>query len=165
MNLSVAQQAQLRHEIKHSDDVNVYRRATALLAVHEGQPVSQVARLLRVTRQSIYKWIATYGETEHELDLKDAERSGRPTLWTQELQRLLEESLQQTPGWIGYPAPHWTVKLLREHLVTRAARQLSEETVRRKLRGLGYVWKRRRYVLPGNPQPDASMTVSVKGEQ
>ena len=152
MNLSVAQQAQLRHEIKHSDSVNVYRRATALLAVHEGQPVSQVAKLLGVTRQSIYKWIATYGQMEHELDLKDAERCGRPSLWTEEMQRLLEESLRQTPGQTGYPAPHWTVKLLREHLVSRAARQLSDETVRRKLRGLGYVWKSRRYVLPGSPQ-------------
>jgi transposase len=147
ITLTENQTAQLRGEMKHSPNVQVYRRATALLAVHGGQSVIQVAELLGVTRQSIYNWIATYGRPDENLDLRDAPRAGRPPLVTEELQGLLAAAFRQAPAELGYPAENWTASLLREHLCAQGGRQLSDETLRRHLGRLGYVWKDRRYVL------------------
>ena len=47
---------------------------------------------------------------------------------------------------------NWTVPLLREYLYDRTSLWLSEDTIRRRLQRLGYVWKRYRYVLPPDPE-------------
>jgi hypothetical protein len=43
---------------------------------------------------------------------------------------------------------NWTVPLLQEHLSRCTDRWLSDDTIRRELDRLGYVWKRFRSVLP-----------------
>ena len=45
-----------------------------------------------------------------------------------------------------------TVPLLQAHLQRCGGRRLSEDTIRRQLDRLGYVWKRFRYVLPPDPE-------------
>jgi transposase len=64
--------------MRQRPSVQAYRRAAALLGVHQGRPVSQVAAVLGVTRQSVYNWVKTYGGVTEGLELEDAPRSGRP---------------------------------------------------------------------------------------
>jgi transposase len=132
--------------MKRNANVQVYRRAAALLAIDEGRPVSQVATLLGVTRQSIYNWVTTYGHDGDVSDLSDAPRAGRPSLWEESWDVFINEVLPQPPANFGYGAPHWTAALLKQCLAARQSREVSEETLRRQLRRLGYVWKRGRYV-------------------
>ena len=160
IHLTEGQRAQLRIEMKCSRTVQVYRRAAALLAIHEGKSVTQVAGLLGVARQSIYNWIASYGNSERNLDLRDAPRAGRPPLVTQELAELLANAFQQTPADLGYSAVNWTASLLQEHLSVRCGRHLSDETLRRHLGRLGYVWKDRQYVLRSTGAPARINTTS-----
>ena len=47
---------------------------------------------------------------------------------------------------------NWTVPLLRAYFHDQADCWLSEDTIRRQLQRLGYVWKRYRYVLPPDPE-------------
>jgi transposase len=84
--------------------------------------------------------------------LQDHYGIGRPSAWTEQLQTLLLASLPQRPDELGYAGVNWTVALLQEHLYLRGGRWLSDDTVRRELDRLGYVWKRFRYVLPPDPQ-------------
>ena len=77
---------------------------------------------------------------------------GRPSLWTQPLERLLHDGLHERPDDFGYPGVNWTVPLLREYLYDQAGCWLSEDTIRRQFQRLGYVWKRYRYVLPPDPE-------------
>ncbi|HTU18301.1 MAG TPA: hypothetical protein VMG10_09610 [Gemmataceae bacterium] len=46
----------------------------------------------------------------------------------------------------------WAVPLLQEHLFQHGGRWLSDDTIRRELDRLGYVWKRFRHVLPPDPE-------------
>ena len=66
---------------------------------------------------------------------------------------LLEELLKEAnPQRRGYRSSGWTVSLLKSEL-TKSGYVVSERTVRRTLKRLGFRWKRPKYVL-GRPDPD-----------
>ena len=146
------QRRRLQRQLHTARDARLYRRTLALLEIDRRKPIAQVASSLGVTRQSIYNWIETYVQSFDPLALRDAARCGRPSTWTPDLDELLETLLQERPTRWGYQAVNWTVPLLRQQLASWDGSWLSEDTIRRKLRDLGYVWKRTRYVLP--PDPD-----------
>src|SRR5204863_336978 len=79
-------------------------------------------------------------------------RGGRPTLWTASQQELLHECLSYRPEQLGYRRMNWTVPLLREYPHDETGGWLSDDTIRRQLQRLGYVWKRYRYLLPPDPE-------------
>ena len=158
--LSQEQQKRLRCELRQPTNAHVYRRAAALLALYEGRLVREVAALLGVTRQTIYNWLSCCGEGEQDLNLEDAPRTGRPSLWTGELDLLLEQTLQRSPRELGCNATQWTAPLLQKRFSLSQCRNVSEETIRRRLRGLGYSWTDGRYrrQLDSKPNQTASDT-------
>src|SRR5206468_9715816 len=86
--------------------------------------------------------------------LIDQARSGRPSTWTPDVDQLLQTLLHESPRDWDYQAVNWTVPLLRQQLATWDGRWLSEDTIRRRLHEMGYVWKRTRYVLPPDPEKE-----------
>jgi transposase len=151
--LTAAERHRLERQLHDTRDARVYRRTLAVLEVSRGAAVADVAQALGVTRQSVYHWLAEYGSSHDPQALVDAARSGRPSRWRSSLQQVLRSTLETLPGRWGYWASSWTVPLLCQHLERHAGQRLSEDTVRRELGRLGYVWKRCRYVL--GPDPDA----------
>lgn len=145
--LTPPQQALLEQQLKSTANAAVYRRTLAILEVAGGRPVAEVARLLRISRVSIHRWLAGYAQARAPEDLFDRRGGNHPTVWTEELRALLRNCLGQRPEHFGYRATGWTVPLLREHLARWGGVPLSPTTLRRQLRELDYVWKRPRYVL------------------
>lgn len=160
LKLSTEQQNQLQSELKSSAGLRAYRRAAALLAVHEGRPISQVAAFLGVTRQTIYNWLLAYVRAGQIFSLADAPRAGRPSVWAEEWDALLEETLQQFPVELCYRSRSWNAPLLQEHLASRLGKRVSKDTLRRNLRRLGYVWKHGRYVQPLGSELEAVPTAA-----
>jgi transposase len=152
LTLTRSQRYCLRQQLRHTQDAALYRRTLAILEIDRGKPLAQVARALGVTRQAVYNWIDLYTQSFDPLALRDAERCGRPTSWTPDLDELLQILLKERPTQWGFQATNWTVPLLRQQFASWDGSWLSEDTIRRKLHTLGYVWKRPRYVLP--PDPD-----------
>lgn len=152
IRLTVAQREALRACLDDPPSTGFYRRAVSLLALDAGQPVVAVAELLGVTRQSIYNWVQAYQQSPRPQTLGDHFGGGRPSLWTEQRQALLEEGLQHRPDELGYIGMNWTVPLLREYLHDQTDVWLSDDTIRRQLDRLGFVWKRFRYVLPPDPE-------------
>jgi transposase len=62
--------------------------------------------------------------------------------------------MKQAPQEFGYPDTDWTTPLLRRELERGTGVLPSDDTVRRVLHRLGYVWKRPRYVLDPDPERD-----------
>jgi transposase len=154
LTLNRWQRRRLRRQLAATRDAAVYRRTLAILEVARGAPVAQVAERLGVARRSVYNWIESYREAGDPAALAGASRSGRPSLWTEDLRGSLRSLLaDHAPDGLGYPAVNWTVPLLREHLGHGTGRKLSDDTIRRELQRSGYVWKRPRYVL--DPDPEA----------
>jgi transposase len=146
------QRQRLQKQLKETQDARVYRRTLAVLEVNRGRPLLQVAQTLNVTRQSVHNWMASYAQSHDPHALCDEPRSGRPTLWTEDHQALLRWLMEHTPDEFGYFAVNWTVPLLQEEWKHGTGLRLSDETVRRGLQGLGYVWKRGRYELEPDPE-------------
>jgi transposase len=138
--------------LQETSELNIYRRCLALLEVDAGRPVAEVARSLGVARQSIHNWIARFDTAGGPIALADRYGGGRPAaLGPDDVWGLLA-LLGYSPQHFGGPATNWTVPLLREHLRRATGADVSEPTLRRELRRLGYVWKRPRYVLDPDPE-------------
>jgi transposase len=150
--LTCWQRTRLQRQLHQTLDARVHRRTLAVLEYSQGRSVVAIARLLRVTRRSVYNWIDAYVQDHDPAALCDDERSGRPSCWTKKLRQRLQTLLGQTPDQLGYLAVNWTVPLLQQEIERCTEQWLSEDTIRRALACQGYVWKRGRYVLDPDPQ-------------
>jgi transposase len=147
IRLSSDQELQLRIEATNTNDLRVYRRATALLALHDGVLPRQVASVLGISRQTVYNWIKIYGRPDERIKLADSPRSGRPTVWTEELKMFIHRTMNQSPTEFGHDSLHWTAKTLQSHLASVQETYISKEALRRYLRLLGYKWEKGRYTF------------------
>ena len=139
--------------IEKSHDPLVRSRLAALAAMACGFCVSDVARWFSVTRQTLYNWGDRFLQSQFRPEsLANDSRPGRPTHWDAELTSFLAATMQYSPRRFGYPNANWTIELLQDHLVNNAGQWFSDDTIRRQLHQLGYVWKRARYVLAPDPE-------------
>jgi transposase len=148
LRLTVRDRETLGGAARHGPDARATRRALALLDLDAGEPVTRVAERYRVSRSTVYEWVARWGDTDRPRDdrLRDADRSGRPPVTRDAAEAALAELMPTAPTDHGYRHPAWTTPLLLAHL-RRQGVEASAATVRRALHRLGYRWKRPRFVL------------------
>ena len=145
--LSTWKRRRLEKQLRTAKDARVYRRTLAVLEFDRGKSITEIARSLRVSRLTVYRWLRKYGASQDPECLHDEHRSGRPLHWTEECAEWLESFLRRSPTELSYYAVNWTVPLLRDPLQLTMGMEFSDHTIRRALRVLNYVWKRPRYVL------------------
>jgi transposase len=146
------QRRRLRQQLKSTSDARTYRRTLAVLELDRGRSAADIAAMLGVTRQSVHNWAAAFAHDPDPSTLRDEDRSGRPALLAEQTDGLLPSLMDRSPQDLGYPHTDWTVPLLQRQLEKGLGLRPSDETVRRGLRRLGYVWKRPRYVLDPDPE-------------
>ena len=61
MKLTARQRRKIRTWLRQMHDVPVYRRLLAVLEFDRGTAVSAIAKLLGVSCQTVYNWIARFG--------------------------------------------------------------------------------------------------------
>ena len=144
-----ADRRRLTRALRAATLARVYRRLEAVLLVAEGCPVSEAARRVRVQRTSVQRWVARYLAVRDPGALADQPRTGRPRVVGGLTARRLAATLARDPRAAGYRATTWTVPLLASHLRERYGCAVSPRTLRRRLRALGFRWKRPRYVYTG----------------
>ena len=144
--LTAEQRQLLRGQLRSTNDIDLYRRTLALLEADQGRSPIAVAHSLGVSRSSVYNWLKVFTETPQPDSLADHRGHGRPSLWTDTLERILWEALLHPPDLWGLEGADWTVPLLRAHLVRQTGKCVSETTIRRRLHQQGYVWDNSRFV-------------------
>src|SRR5207248_410655 len=77
---------------------------------------------------------------------------GRHSLLDEDDEHLLAALLGISPQDLDFPNSSWTVPLLREVFEICTDQRLSDDTLRRTLHRLNYVWKRPRYILEPDPE-------------
>lgn len=165
LTLTTWQRRRLERQLRETLDARVYRRTLAILEVARGESVASVARRLRVTARVVYLWVEAYVEGHDPEVLRDSNRSGRPHLVTHQDRVLLLELLHHSPQDFDYAATEWTVGLLQEHLRRCTGKRLCEDTLRRALHRLDYVWKRPRYALVPDPELRGKKKASPRADQ
>jgi transposase len=146
----------LRKALTRVRGARPFRRIQALLWLAEGRSISEVARLARASRGSIYNWCAAYQQAGRGCKLaallEEKPRSGRPRQIGPQAEQVLQNALEQSPLDLHYQSPGWTLALLATHLQKCCGGERpSPEALRRRLHALNWRWKRPRYVFR---QPD-----------
>jgi transposase len=130
--------------------VRIWRRYHAILLVGDGQHPETVATAVGCSRASVYNWVAAWRRAGV-AGLDEALHVPPLPAHTIPLATLLTALLRDDPQARGHHATGWTTPLLHGE-VRRAGYRVSEHTVRRAVRRLGWRWKRPKYVL-GRPDP------------
>lgn len=151
LELTSRQRRRLRRQLAGTLDARVLRRTLAVLEFDQGRPAADIARMLGVTRQSVYNWVQAYARALDPEALQDEPGRGRRRLLDEDQERFLASLLAVSPQELGFPHAGWTVPLLGEALQIATDQGVSDDTVRRALRRLDYVWKRPRYDLEPDP--------------
>src|SRR3954468_24500012 len=152
LNLTSWQRRRLRRQLAETRDARLFRRTLAILEFDYGRSAADIARMLGVTRQSVYEWVEVYTQGHDPASLEDEAGRGRRPLLDEDQEHLLEALLAVSPQDLGYPHVSWTVPLLREALEIATEQRVSDHTLRRALDRLDYVWKRPRYDLDPDPE-------------
>ncbi len=152
LNLTSRQRRRLRRQLAETRDARLFRRTLAVLEFDHGRSAADIARMLGVTRQCVYDWVEVYIQNHDPASLEDEGGRGRHPLLDEDQEHLLEALLANSPQDLGYPHTSWTVPLLLEVLKMATGQRVSDDTLRRTLDRLGYVWKRPRYDLDPDPE-------------
>lgn len=132
-----------------------WRRAQALLWLHGGESVSDIAERLGVTRQTVYNWADRFRERlDHPLcdRLCDAKRSGRPRTALGVIDPLIDAVIDRPPDDFGYRATTWTAARLGQYLSEVHGIEVCDKSVRLAIARLDVGWKRPRHQLARRPE-------------
>ena len=124
--------------------VRRWRRFRAVLLAADGQSPETVATSAGCSRASVHNWVAAW-QREGVAGITEAAHTSPPPAHTTPLAGLLTDRLASDPQRHGHHATGWTVPL--SHGEARdAGIAVSEATIRRAVRQLGWRWKRPKYV-------------------
>lgn len=150
IKLNYKEQSELEAILKSRAGGEILQRAQALLLLDEEESAADVAELLRVSRQTVYNWIARFEQrSERNLTerLADAPRSGRPVTAKGVIDPLIDSVIDSDPRDYGYNSTVWTADLLRRYLSDIHQEEVGLRSVGYALSRLGLRWKRPRYTL------------------
>lgn len=103
-------------EKKSLHDARTYQRALILLRLSKGDPVTEIAEDLEVSRNTVMLRRELYMAEGLERTLKDGERSGRKaTIGPEVEQQVVAIACTEPPPGTS----HWTLRLLAEEVVKR----------------------------------------------
>lgn len=134
----------------HERRVRRWRRYQAVLLVADGKSPHEAAMSVGCSRASVYSWLAAW-RTDGLAGLVEALHPPPIQTHAAALETLLTALLADDPRQHGQHATGWTISLLHGE-AHQAGIVVSEHTVRRAVRRLGWRWKRPKYVL-GRPDP------------
>ncbi|WP_447979454.1 winged helix-turn-helix domain-containing protein [Candidatus Nitrospira bockiana] len=117
------------------------RRREAAILLRQGVRPAEVARRLRVTRQSVSRWKAMVRENGR-AGLRRAKRAGRPpTLTTADLKRV-ERALKAGPETQGYATGLWNLPRVAKLVERECGVRFGKTRVWQLLRALGWSCQR-----------------------
>src|ERR1043165_4672652 len=139
LRLTASQYSRLTRLRRRTRWRRVSDRATALLLLSEGQAVGSVARVMGVTRGTIFNWKRRWLGGQ---PLSDRPHPGARPKAAPEYRRLLVRTALGDPRRHGYAFTRWTAGRLSEYLARRTGVRISPKWVRVLLRRHGIVWRR-----------------------
>jgi transposase len=148
--LSYRERSALEQFLKSRASGEQIKRAQALLLLDEEERVTDVAEVLRVSRQTIYNWVNRFAaEPAAPLSarLADAPRSGRPVTAQGIIDPLIDAVIDSDPRDYDYNSTVWTADLLRLYLAQVHGETVGLRSVGYALARLGLRWKRPRHTL------------------
>jgi transposase len=130
LNLTCWQRQRLRRQPGQTADARLFCRTLAVLEFDRGRRAAEIARMLGVTRPSVYPWVQLYTHALDPAALAEQQGRGRRPLLDEDHEHLLEALLANSPQDLGFPHAGGTLPLLRQVLAIATDRNVSEDTLR-----------------------------------
>ncbi|HAD2551562.1 TPA_asm: IS630 family transposase [Salmonella enterica subsp. enterica] len=131
----------MRKEAQQTHDKNHARRLIAMLMLHQGMTVTDVARLLCAARSSVGRWINWF--TLHGVEGLKSLRPGRAPRWpVADILQLLPLLVQRSPKDFGWLRSRWSTEILALVINRLFDVTLHRSTLHRYLRQADMVWRR-----------------------
>jgi len=126
--------------LKHEDLTELRKRG--VLAVQNGESPEDVARILGISRATIYNWLSRYRSGGW--DALDARKRGgrKRKLDGKALEWIYNAITQKTPDQYRFPFALWTSRLVGELIMKRLGVKLSKASICRLLNQLGLTAQR-----------------------
>jgi transposase len=128
------------------------RAHMVFLAAEQRLKVPQIAAIVRESEATVLRWLKRYLAEGRE-GLQDAPRPGRPSEITAEYRATLLAAVRRRPRSLHLPFSLWTLQRLADYLAERTGLRVSDETVRRTLKGAGIVLSRPQHQI-SSPDPE-----------
>ena len=139
--ISDEERQQMRKEAQLTRDKNYARRLMAMLMLHRGMTVTEVARLLCAARSSIGRWINWF--SLHGLEGLKSLRPGRMPHWpVADICQALPLLVQRSPKDFGWLRSRWSTELLALVVNRIFGAILHRATLHRYLKQADIVWRR-----------------------
>jgi len=139
--LSDTELSQIEHVIKTSKSSRLVKRATGIRMLHLGHNAYEVGQTLSVSAPTVYSWFHRW-KAEGLQGLEQRHRSGRPAIADAAFLQVVEETLEQDPGEMGYDFSLWTIQRLNQHVSRVTGKRISDERLRLILLARGWVYRR-----------------------
>lgn len=131
----------MRKEAQQTRDKNHARRLIAILMLHQGMTVTEVASILCAARSSVGRWINWF--TLHGVDGLKSLKSGRELRWpVTDILHVLPLLVQRSPQDFGWLRSRWSTELLTRIVNQLFDLKLHRSTLHRYLKQAGMVWRR-----------------------
>jgi transposase len=150
INLTYDERSELESALFRDISSKEFQRAQAILLIDEGTSIPEVADLLRVSRQTVYNWVARFQSRRSRpvpQRLSDAPRDGRPATISDIIDDLLDEIIDTDPRIYGYRSTVWTAELFQQYLSDFFQIAAGRRSVQYALKRLRVTWKRPRHSL------------------
>ncbi len=126
-------------------EVRLIKRIQALLYVLEGKQLNDIAEILSISRQTIYKYVNEF--ILYRLDSFIYKRPpGRPSKLTKSQKKELGEMIDKGPEEAGYDYGCWTTALIQDLILTRFGQKYSVHYVAELLKNMGFSYQKARFV-------------------
>ncbi|WP_338659257.1 IS630 family transposase [Pectobacterium araliae] len=131
----------MKREAQQTHDKNHARRLMAMLMLHQGMTVTEVARILCAARSSVGRWINLF--TLYGVNGLKSLKPGREPQWpVDDILRILPLLVQRSPQDFGWLRSRWSTELLALVVNRLFDISLHPVTLHRYLRQAGLVWRR-----------------------
>jgi len=139
--LSDTELSQIEQVIKTSKSSRLVKRATGIRMLHFGHTSYGVGQVLSVSAPTVYSWFHRW-KAEGLKGLENRPKSGRPAVADEAYLKVVEDTLEQDPGELGYEFSLWTIQRLNQHVSQVTGKQISDERLRLILQARGWVYRR-----------------------
>lgn len=136
----------LQKALEQVSDKRTFVRLQAVLLFSQGVNINDIVLVAGKAKRAIYYWVERYLLHRQPAALSDELRPGRPLVAGQVTNELIMEQLRHNPLDLGYHAGTWTVALLAKHFKVNYDLDITERTLRRRMKQMGLRFKRPRYV-------------------
>jgi len=128
------------------------RAQMVLLSAEKGLKTEEIADIVRESSVTVLRWLHRYIAEGLE-GLRDAPRSGRSSVVTDEFRKRLLEVVRRRPRSLNLEYSMWTLQRLADFLAEDTSIRLSTETIRRALAKEGIVFSRPQHTI-SSPDPE-----------